>query len=48
MKTTKYGVDSAIIGEVTHSPVGRVLIKTALGSLRILDVLAGEMLPRIC
>lgn len=48
MKASKYGVDSAIIGEVTNSHLGRVLMKTAIGSTRVIDVLAGEMLPRIC
>jgi hydrogenase expression/formation protein HypE len=48
MKQTRYGEDAVIIGEVTADPRGRVLIKTALGSTRIVDMLAGEMLPRIC
>ena len=48
MRATRYGEDAVIIGEVTESPRGRVLLKTALGSTRIVDMLAGEMLPRIC
>jgi hydrogenase expression/formation protein HypE len=48
MRTTRYGEDAVIIGEVTDNPHGRVLLKTALGSTRIVDMLAGEMLPRIC
>ncbi len=48
MRSTKYGKDAVIIGEVTAEPRGRVLLKTALGSTRIVDMLAGEMLPRIC
>ncbi len=48
MKTLRYGVDAAIIGKVTDTPPGRVLMKTSLGSTRVIDVLAGEMLPRIC
>lgn len=48
MRKTKYGEDAAIIGEVTAEPPGRVLMKTAIGSTRIVDVLMGEMLPRIC
>jgi len=48
MKKTRYGEDAAIIGEVTAEPKGRVLLKTALGSTRVVDMLAGEMLPRIC
>lgn len=43
-----YGRDAAIIGRVTEAPAKRVLLATRIGSTRILDVLAGEMLPRIC
>ena len=39
---------AVIIGEVTAEPHGRVLLKTAIGSTRVVDMLAGEMLPRIC
>jgi hydrogenase expression/formation protein HypE len=48
MHATKYGEDAVIIGEVTAEPQGRVLLKTPLGSTRVVDMLAGEMLPRIC
>ncbi len=48
MRSTRYGEDAVIIGEVTADPRGRVLLKTTLGSTRIVDMLAGEMLPRIC
>ncbi len=48
MRATKYGEAAVIIGEVTAEPRGRVLLKTELGSTRIVDMLAGEMLPRIC
>lgn len=48
MQQEPYGKDAAIIGEVKEAPAGRVLLKTSLGSTRIVDVLAGEMLPRIC
>jgi hydrogenase expression/formation protein HypE len=48
MRATRYGEGAVIIGEVTAEPRGRVLLKTALGSTRIVDMLAGEMLPRIC
>lgn len=48
MRATKYGETAVIIGEVTAEPRGRVLLKTELGSTRIVDMLAGEMLPRIC
>lgn len=48
MRSTRYGEDAVIIGEVTDEPQGRVLLKTTLGSTRVVDMLAGEMLPRIC
>lgn len=48
MRATRYGEGAVIIGEVTGEPSGRVLLKTPLGSTRIVDMLAGEMLPRIC
>ncbi|HSF84011.1 MAG TPA: hydrogenase expression/formation protein HypE [Anaerolineales bacterium] len=48
MRSTLYGSESVIIGEVTPAPAGRVLMRTALGSTRIVDTLSGEMLPRIC
>lgn len=48
MRATRYGEDAAIIGEVRREPAGRVLMKTTLGSTRVVDMLAGEMLPRIC
>ena len=43
------GSESAeIIGEVIDEPRGKVILKTQIGSHRILDMLSGEMLPRIC
>ena len=48
MRQTRYGEAAVIVGEVIAEPPRRVLLKTALGSTRVVDVLAGEMLPRIC
>jgi len=48
MRRTRYGEESVMIGEVQETRPGRVLLKTAFGSTRIVDVLLGEMLPRIC
>jgi hydrogenase expression/formation protein HypE len=48
MRNCEYGVDAALIGEVCPEPNARVLLKTIIGGTRILDVLAGEILPRIC
>jgi len=42
------GEQAAIIGEVTAEPVGLVTIKTAFGGTRIVDLLVGDPLPRIC
>jgi len=43
-----YGVGAACIGRVLPAPAGRVHLRTALGSARILDIPAGDLLPRIC
>ncbi len=48
MRASKYGAESVLIGEVSAAPAGRVLMKTAIGATRVVDVLMGEMLPRIC
>ncbi len=48
MKRSNYGRDAAIIGEVTSEHPGKVMIRTRLGPSRILDMLSGELLPRIC
>ena len=43
-----YGRDAAVIGEVVMDHPGRVFMKTRIGGERIVDMLAGEQLPRIC
>ena len=48
IKRNKYGAEAAIIGEVTDQHKGKVILKTRLGASRILDMLSGELLPRIC
>lgn len=48
MKGHEYGRNAAIIGEVVERPERTVLLKTAVGGRRIIDMLAGEQLPRIC
>ncbi len=42
------GKDAALIGRVMKDQSARVLLKTIIGGTRIVDMLAGEMLPRIC
>jgi hydrogenase expression/formation protein HypE len=48
MRSTRFGEMAARIGSVKPDPAGRVLLKTLIGGTRILDVMTGEMLPRIC
>ena len=48
VKRNKYGRNAAVIGEVIAEHPGRVVMKTVLGSSRIVDMLVGEPLPRIC
>lgn len=48
MKTHKSGVESAIIGKVTETPSGGVILNTTFGGKRMVDMLVGEQLPRIC
>jgi hydrogenase expression/formation protein HypE len=48
MRASKYGKEAAIIGEVTAEHPGRVVMKTSLGTFRIIDMLVGDPLPRIC
>jgi len=48
MRAQPYGGNAVIIGEVTAEPLGRVLMKTVIGSHRVVDELSGELLPRIC
>jgi hydrogenase expression/formation protein HypE len=42
------GKDSAIVGKVSAEPAGRVVLQTSFGGSRIVDMLVGEQLPRIC
>ncbi len=48
MRAARYGADAVIIGQVLAGPSGQVTLKTQIGGTRLLDTLAGEMLPRIC
>jgi hydrogenase expression/formation protein HypE len=42
------GIDAAIIGRVTSDHARMVVMRTPLGTTRIVDMLAGDQLPRIC
>jgi len=48
MRASRYGEDAAIIGTVAEGPAGKVYVKTTFGATRIMDMLVGEQLPRIC
>jgi len=42
------GREAAIIGEVVADHPGRVLMRSLVGGMRVVDMLSGEQLPRIC
>lgn len=42
------GLNAAIIGEVTESHPGKVVLESGIGGKRIVNMLSGEQLPRIC
>jgi hydrogenase expression/formation protein HypE len=42
------GIEAAIVGEVTANHPGRVIMESTVGGRRIIEMLSGEMLPRIC
>jgi hydrogenase expression/formation protein HypE len=48
LRTHSLGTDAAIIGQVKADPPGLVLLRTGFGGTRIVDMLVGDPLPRIC
>lgn len=48
MHSTLYGEQATVIGQVLEPSRGQVWLKTPFGTTRVLEMLAGEMLPRIC
>jgi hydrogenase expression/formation protein HypE len=48
LRADALGRDACIIGEVVQEPAGRVTLRTRIGGSRIVDMLTGEQLPRIC
>jgi hydrogenase expression/formation protein HypE len=48
MRTHPLGQDAALIGQVVADHPGMVLAKTSIGGSRVVDLPAGELLPRIC
>ncbi len=48
MRSHPLGQDAAIIGSVQAAPAGMVFLRTDIGGTRVLDMLVGDPLPRIC
>lgn len=48
MRAHPSGTHAAIIGEVVAAPTGAVILHTSFGGQRMVDMLVGEQLPRIC
>jgi hydrogenase expression/formation protein HypE len=48
MRQNRHGIEAAIIGRAVAEHAGRVIMKTRLGTSRIIGMLAGDLLPRIC
>ena len=48
MRTHRYGLSAVIIGEVVNDHPETVVMKTGFGASRIIDMISGELLPRIC
>jgi hydrogenase expression/formation protein HypE len=48
IRTDEFGQDACIIGEAIADNPGKVIMQTSIGGSRIVDMLTGEQLPRIC
>jgi hydrogenase expression/formation protein HypE len=48
LRSHPLGADAAMVAEVTPEPPGLVLLETSFGGSRVVDMLAGDPLPRIC
>jgi hydrogenase expression/formation protein HypE len=48
LRAHPYGHKAALIGKVREKSKGKLWLRTALGTTRVLDMLSSEMLPRIC
>jgi hydrogenase expression/formation protein HypE len=48
MRTHHQGADAAVVGEILPEPNGIVALRTSFGGSRIVDMLVGDPLPRIC
>jgi hydrogenase expression/formation protein HypE len=48
MQAHPLGQQAAIIGEVVGEHLGKVFLRSRIGGMRVVDMLSGEQLPRIC
>ena len=48
LRSHSRGRDAAVIGEVVNEHPGLITMKTRVGGTRVVDMLSGEQLPRIC
>jgi hydrogenase expression/formation protein HypE len=48
LRADPHAADACRIGEVTATPAGLVTLRSRIGATRLLDMLSGEQLPRIC
>ena len=48
MRAHPFGKNAVIIGEIVNDHIGTVIMKTRIGGSRVVDMLSGEQLPRIC
>jgi hydrogenase expression/formation protein HypE len=48
LRSHPLGREAAVIGRVADDPPGLVLLRTNFGGTRIVDMLVGDPLPRIC
>jgi len=48
MRKNPLAREACIIGEVRKKPKGMILLKTAIGGTRMIEMLSGDQLPRIC
>ncbi len=48
LRSHPYGREARVIGRVAAAPAGQVGLRTGIGGVRLLDMLVGDQLPRIC
>ncbi len=48
LRDLPYGAEAAVIGEITEAHPGQVVLQSAIGGRRVVNMLVGEQLPRIC